>query len=168
MQRIVPVLLVCAVVAGWAVVAPPPSLAEDPSPVNTLRHFLRALKNGDFDAAMDLYDPSPFDGTKLWSAVEENLADLVIFDEESTPEERVRLSFTMPVEKRPLPEAEKAYADLGLPEAYDWPHLVTELFLEDEEGELVGSVKRVYVMVPAGDGWAVGYWYNNYADTDDD
>lgn len=158
MSRVMPVLL--AAVCGAISIAML-SLADDPSPENTLRHFLHALKTQDHEAALDLYDPAVWEGTEFEDAARDNLRDLEDFMEDATPEELERFFFTMPVDERPVPESEEVYAEFGVPEAYEWPHLKVILYLENDEGGTEGGVERVYVMVPAGEGWKVGYWFDN-------
>jgi hypothetical protein len=137
-------------------------LADDTSPENTLRHFLHALKTQDRQAALDLYDPAVWEGTEFEDAARDNLRDLEDFMEDAAPEELERFFFTMPVDERPVPESEEVYAEFGVPEAYEWPHLKVILYLENDEGGIEEGIERVYVMVPAGEGWKVGYWFDDY------
>ncbi|MCK4593262.1 hypothetical protein KAU45_02080 [bacterium] len=155
------IFLLTAAVCGATSIVPLP-LAEDPSPENTLWHFLQALKTQDFEVVLDLYDPAVWEGTEFLDTARDNLRDLKDFMEDATPEELESFFFTMPVDERPVPESEEVYAEFGVPEAYEWPHLKVILYLENDEGEIEEGVERIYIMVPAGEGWKVGYWFDNY------
>lgn len=150
MSRVMPVLLLFMAAVSGANSNSMLPLAEDPSPENTLQHILYALKKQDFETALDLYDPAVWEGTEFEDEAQDNLRDLEDFMEDATPEKLEHFFFTMPVDERPVPESEKVYAEFGIPEAYEWPHLKVIQYIEDDEGEIEESVERVYVMVPAG------------------
>ncbi|HDR06839.1 MAG TPA: hypothetical protein ENN88_04315 [Candidatus Coatesbacteria bacterium] len=161
-RRIMPAIIFPAVLCAALVPG-----ADGSPPEEALTRFLQALREGDLDAALELYDAEPFEGTGLGGLVEENLESLVAFIEETTELERARLSFGTPRVEPPAPEAEAAYVELGLPEASGWPHLVVELSRAYGREGATAVVERVYVMVPAADGWRVGFWFDSYRDLGD-